>query len=118
MATTETVEALLGRLRSMSLRMTGTQVNPEDAIILEATLKRLQATITGVQGYPGALTGTLRDFVIDLTATMESIDGLTATLEEFLLTMRAYTSVYSGGIIYDPTEDCEPFDTIEFGVVQ
>jgi hypothetical protein len=116
-ATSDAVESLLATLRQLTLRMNGTQVNPGDEITLEATLKRLQATITAVQGYPAELEGSLRDFVADFTATMESIDNLTATLETFTLAMRAYTSESSGGIIFDASEDCEPFETIEFGVV-
>ena len=49
--------------------------------------------------------------------TMESIDGLDATLEEFTLAMRAYSSEYINGVLFDPSEDCEPFETLEFGVV-
>lgn len=116
-ATSEAVETLLATLRQLTLRISASQVNPGDELVLEATLKKLQATITGVQGYPGELEGSLRDFVVDFTATMESIDGLTVTLEEFTLAMRAYTSESSGGIILDPSEDCEPFETLEFGVV-
>lgn len=117
-ATSDAVESLLATLRQLTLRIEGSQVNPGDETTLEATLKRLQATITGVQGYPGKLKGSLRDFVANFTATMESIDSLTATLEIFTLVMRAYTSESIGGIIFDASEDCEPFETIEYGVVQ
>lgn len=117
LATTETVESLLGTLRRMSLRMGGTQENPADIDLLEATLKKLQANITGISGQTAYLEGDLRKFAADFTATMESIDGFDATLEEFTLTMRAYSSEYIGGVLFDPSEDCEPFETLEFGVV-
>jgi len=107
-ATSEAVEFLLATLRQLNLRMNGSQVNPGDEVILEDTLKRLQATITGVQGYPGGLKGSLRDFTAEFTATMESIDSLTTTLEIFTLVMRAY--------IDDELENCEPFETLEYGV--
>jgi hypothetical protein len=107
-ATSDAVESLLATLRQLILRMNGSQVNPGDETTLEATLKRLQATITGVQGYPGELKGSLRDFVANFTATMESIDDLTATLETFTLVMKAYSD--------DELENCEPFETLEYGV--
>lgn len=113
----ETIESLLVTMRRLTMRAYGTQANPGDETTLEDTLKRLQITISGIQGYPGEFTGTLRDFIADFTASVESIDDFTMTLEELMLTMRAYSSEFSGGIIYDPTEDCEPFDTLEYGVV-